>query len=33
MNKAELVDAIADKADMTKREADLILTADFGDDY
>lgn len=27
MNKGELVDAIASKADVTKKEADVILTA------
>ena len=27
MNKAELVDLIAEKADVTKKDADLILTA------
>jgi DNA-binding protein HU-beta len=27
MNKGELIDAIADKASVTKKEADLVLTA------
>jgi DNA-binding protein HU-beta len=27
MNKGELVDAIADKADVTKKQADAVLTA------